>query len=321
MNSLLEVGEQLLMRDDYLIVGHSIPDGDCIGSILALYMGLKSKGKKVEMFLENSVPSIYFYLANVDLIQQAREGMPGVKNIIFLDCSDEQRIGEVFYRWLPAAECWFNIDHHKTNKGFGHYNYIDPRAAATAEIVYDLLNTMKVEMNAAMAAALYAGIVMDTGSFMNANTTSKTMQMSAKLIELGASVDEARTNLFESKPPEEVLLLGEALRSIKFSEDGKIAWMLLPLQVIESVNAQNYHPEGIINYTRMINGVEVGMLFRETAPNTIKIGFRSKGKIDVARIAEYYGGGGHNQAAGAVQIGGLEEISRKVVERVREVVQ
>ena len=93
------------------------------------------------------------------------------------------------------------------------------------------------------------------------------------------------------------------------------------MQVIESVNAQNYHPEGIINYTRMINGVEVGMLFRETAPNTIKIGFRSKGKIDVARIAEYYGGGGHNQAAGAVQIGGLEEISRKVVERVREVVQ
>jgi phosphoesterase RecJ-like protein len=320
MNSIQEIGEQILSRDEFMIVGHAIPDGDCIGSLLGLYLGLMSLGKQVQMVLEDPVPPIYMYLAGVNDIMEPEKFAQSLYNVIYLDCSDKYRVGKRVKKLLTGSSFIINIDHHPTNDFFGHYNYVDPNAGATAEIIYKLLKSIKVEITPDIADALYAGIIKDTGSFLNNNTTSKTMKIAADLLDSGADVNKARINLIESKPREEVLLLREALKHIDFSEDGKIAWMMLSYQEAYDIGALDIHPEGIINYTRMIEGVEVALLFREISPGYVKVGFRSRGRIDVSALAVSLGGGGHRQAAGAEQKGSLKEVKEKVLRIVREVV-
>jgi len=314
-----EVARQLLKSDDYLILGHVIPDGDCIGSLLGLYWGLTDSGKQVAMVLADSAPDRYDYLSGWEMIKKPSELEVIPANIIFLDCADRERVGEEILAKIDGHTCVYNIDHHLQSELYGDYNYVDPGAAATGEIIFALLQAMQVPIRAEIADCLYAALLMDTGGFLNSNTTSGTMRIAASLLELGADVDQARIRLFESKSRREVLLLGLALKYIEFSGDGRIAWMSLPYEEVKAIEALDFHPEGIINYTRMIAGVEVGLLFRETEPGIIKIGFRSKGAIDVAAIAAVYGGGGHRQASGARQEGTLEEIKKKVINTVEDV--
>lgn len=320
MNSIKEIAAYLLKSDNYIILGHNIPDGDCIGSLLGLYLGLKAVEKQVRIFLSGPVPEIYHYLTCWQSIRPARELVFSPTNIIFLDCADRERVGEDLLQRIEGKSCIINIDHHLQKEPYGDYNYVDPGAAATGEIVFALLEAMQVKITPEMADCLYAAIIMDTGRFMNSNTTPETMRIAARLLELGADVDQARVNLFESKSPLEILLLSQALKHIKFSEDGRIAWMSLPYEEVKAVNALDFHPEGIINYTRMIAGVEVGLLFREIEPGVIKIGFRSKGEIDVAAIASCFNGGGHRQAAGARQEGSLVEVIENVTGKVKDVI-
>jgi phosphoesterase RecJ-like protein len=319
MNSIQEIADQIIDRDNFILLGHAIPDGDCVGSLLGLFMGLKSLGKNAEMFLQDKVPPIYNYLSCVEQIKNNWESPDTGSNIIYLDCSDEERVGDKIQKLLQGDYCRLNIDHHRTNDFFGNYNYVDPQAAATAEIVFELLIQMKVEISPDIAAALYAGIIMDTGSFMNSNTTSHTMRVAGALLEKGADTDTARINLFESKSRKEIFLIRQALQSVSITEDGRIAWMVLPYDDINAIGAADLHPEGIINYARMINGVEVAVLFRETKPGTIKIGFRSKNYVDVASLAEKIGGGGHRQAAGASLEGRMDEVIHIVIDMVRDV--
>lgn len=272
------------------------------------------------MVLQDKVPSIYHYLHYSDEIRVIQQPVEG-QIIIFLDCSDPQRVGQTALTMLPAGEFTINIDHHETNEYFAAYNFVDSKAAATAEIIYALLKVMKAEVTPEIANALYAGMVMDTGSFKYSNTTSHTLNIAAELLANGVDKNAARINLFESKSREEVLLLRLALQSIDFSEDGKIAWMILPYKETADLDALDLHPEGIINYTRMIEGVEVGLLFRETSPGQIKIGFRSKNQIDVAALAGEFNGGGHKQAAGARMEGTLEEVKNMVITKVRDVLR
>lgn len=319
-NSFNEIAKQLQQHDNYIIVGHAIPDGDCIGSMVGLYLALNSMGKKVSMVLQDPVPPIYHYLLGTDKIQ-GPEPLSDVTNTVYLDCSDKQRVGEKVSTMLPADNCTINIDHHETNDFFAAFNLVNARASATAEIIYELLEVMGINMTADIANALYAGIVMDTGSFKYSNTTSNTFKVAASLLDKGVNQNAARINLFESKSRQEVLLLRQALQSIEFTDNGQIAWMTLPYQETYELGALKLHPEGIINYTRMIEGVEVGLLFRETDPGIIKIGFRSKGEINVAALAAEFNGGGHKQAAGARMEGTLEEVKKTVLARVRDVIK
>lgn len=318
MNTLREIAEKLAAKDNFLIVGHKIPDGDCIGSLLGLYNTLISLNKKAAMFLEDVIPGIYHYLPAVERISNVLPPQDNIENIIFLDCSDEFRISEDIFQKLNKEATIFNIDHHDSNTFFGDYNYVDAQAAATAEIIYELLVEMKVPVTKNIADCLYAGIVMDSGSFKYSNTSPKTHQIAADLLTKGVDLESARINLFESKPLEEVLLLGKALNNFHISRDGKIAWMLLPYEDIDEIGAHGLHPEGIINYTRMIKGVQVGILFREIEPGLIKIGFRSKQDIDVSLIAKEFGGGGHKQAAGASQEGNIHEVADRVLKLVEK---
>lgn len=321
MNKLESIGKQLSTLDNYVIVGHSIPDGDSVGSLLALFLALNRMGKKAAIIMQDNLSSIYRYLPAVDNFSQPDDIELMPENVIFLDCSRIDRIGEELLERFEDRRITINIDHHHDNDFFGDYNYVDPVASSTAEIIYQLLKVMGVEISREIADCIYAGIVMDTGSFMNSNTTSTTMRIASELLLAGASVDLARNNLLESKPREEVSLLCLGLQHLEFYREGKIACMKLPFEEVRKIDALNIHPEGTINYVRSIQGVEVALMLREVNPGLIKIGYRSKNQVDVAALAARLGGGGHKRAAGAKKSGSLDQVCSLVIDMVEDVLE
>jgi Exopolyphosphatase-related proteins len=320
MNSLKQIAQEIEKRDNYLLAGHSIPDGDCVGSLIGLYLGLLSLGKKVQMLLQDPVPSIYEYLAASNAVCSVTGLQEPFTNVIFLDCSDEERVGDKAIAILANRKFSINIDHHLSNVLFGNLNYVDGKSSSTAELVYELLCQLNVEISPDMAHALYVGIVQDTGCFQHNSTTGSTFRTAAALMDIGIDLDQVKLNLFESKSKAEVQLLRLALQNISFSSNGKIAWMVLNYADVKAIDAQDICPEGIINYALTIKGVEVGLLFREISPGLIKVGFRSKGEVDVSALAAEFGGGGHRRAAGAKQEGVMEEVERQIIMAVESVV-
>lgn len=320
MNNWGQIAREIKKKDNYLLVGHSIPDGDCIGSLIGLYLGLLSLGKKVQMLLQDPVPSIYEYLAASDAVRSVTGLQEPFVNVIFLDCSDEERVGDNAISIVADRKFSINIDHHLSNLLFGDLNYVDGKSSSTAELVYELLCELKVEISPDMAHALYVGIVQDTGCFQHNSTTGSTFRTAAALMDIGIDLDQVKLNLFESKSKAEVQLLCLALQNISFSSNDKIAWMVLNYEDVKAIGAQDICPEGIINYALTIKGVEVGLLFREITPGFIKIGFRSKGEVDVAALAAKFGGGGHRRAAGAKQEGTMAEVKHQIIMTVESVV-
>ena len=319
-NTLEEIASRIIARDEWLIIGHIIPDGDCIGSMLSLYLALKRLDKKAVMLLDDYIQPVYAFLEGAEQFRTPKEMSGTYPSVICLDCSNIYRVEEPVRTYIAASQECINIDHHISNDYFGHFNFVDPEAAATGEIILDLLKHMGVKVEVSMAEALYAAIVMDTGGFFNANTTSETMRKAAILLDLGVDINKLRICMFESKSQMEMQLLGLALNSIAFTPDGKISWMVLNYEEVKSLGGKDFYPEGVIDYTRRVEGVELGILFRETEPGLIKIGFRSKDKIDVASLAEIFGGGGHRRAAGAKLPGTLAEVVNMVLNRVQDVV-
>ncbi|PKM76362.1 MAG: bifunctional oligoribonuclease/PAP phosphatase NrnA [Firmicutes bacterium HGW-Firmicutes-15] len=320
MKSFDKIAREIKKRDDYLLVGHAIPDGDCIGSLMALYLGLLAMGKNVKILLQDAVPAIYRYLVGSDAVLRPEQLKETLRNVIFLDCSDEERTGEQVVNILEERVFTINIDHHQSNTLFGDLNYVDDKSSSTAELVLDLLKHLEIDITPDIANALYVGVVQDTGGFLHNSTSSATFRSAAELLDKGVNLDLVKLNLFESKSRTEIMLLSLALEHINFNASGKIAWMILNYEDVKAIGALDICPEGIINYTLMIKGVEVGLLFREISPGLIKIGFRSKGDVDVSALAAIFGGGGHQRAAGAKQEGSIDDAERQVILTVEGVV-
>lgn len=320
MNELKEIAADINKRDAFLLVGHALPDGDCIGALIALYLGMVAMGKEVRMLLQDSVPAMYEYLPGAEAVLLPAQFTGPVHNVIYLDCSDEERPGDQMVDILKDRSHTINIDHHQSNNFFGDLNFVDERASSTAELVYELLQLLPVEINADIANALYVGIVQDTGGFQHNNTSSQTFRTAAALLEQGVDLDQVKLNLYESKSREEVALLGLALQSLQLNSQGRVAWMTLHYDDILELGALQTCPEGMINNTLTIQGVEVGLLFRELTPGLIKISFRSKGTTDVDALAARFGGGGHPRAAGAQQSGSMAEVVSKVIAAVESVI-
>jgi phosphoesterase RecJ-like protein len=320
MNDLAKIARAIKKRDNYLLVGHSIPDGDCIGSLIGMYLGLVSMGKQVRMLLQEPVPAIYRFLAGSEAVMRPQQLKEPIQNVIFLDCSDEERTGDKVMGIFKGSDFTINIDHHQSNTQFGELNYVDGHASSTAELVFKVLRKLQVEIDTDIAKALYVGLLQDTGGFQHSSTTGTTHSIAAELLDRGVDLDQIKLNLFESKSRAEVMLLCLALKNINFSASGRIAWMILTHDDVEAIGALDICPEGIINYALTIRGVEVGLMFREISPGLIKVGFRSKGTVDVAALAAEFGGGGHQRAAGAQHDGTMEEAEREVIFAVEGVV-
>jgi phosphoesterase RecJ-like protein len=205
------------------------------------------------------------------------------------------------------------LDHHASSSCFGKYRYIDPAASAVGEIIYDLIGEMGLEITRDVAICLYTAIVTDTGSFQYDSTTPGTLRRVANLMEIGVPAAQVNIRIYEEKPKAVLRLLCSALSTLTSSSCGKVSWMTVTRETLRDSGAEDEHTEGLVNYTKSIRGVEVGMLFREVEEGCYKISFRSKDAVDVNRLAALFGGGGHPHASGCSVQGDLNEIKEKVV--------
>lgn len=312
MSSLQEIAEVLRRSRRMIICGHVMPDGDCLGSVLALGLAMEEMGKQVTMVSPDPVPEALDFLPAANRIRYGGDGCGDCDVFVALDCSVPERLGP--YRSLiESSGTVVNIDHHDGAVAFGDMNYMDKDAAATGEIVFDLLELLGFPLNVSVGSCLYVAIATDTGSFQYENTTSQTHRRVARLLDCG--VPAARLNIlaFGEKPLIMLKVLEAALGTLELSPCGKVAWISVTRKILDRLLARDEHTDGLINYPRLIRGVEVALLFREISEGKFKVGFRSKGLVDVNRLAGIFGGGGHSRASGCILEGNLEEVKRKVV--------
>ncbi|MEW6661203.1 MAG: bifunctional oligoribonuclease/PAP phosphatase NrnA [Bacillota bacterium] len=293
-------------------MSHLLPDGDCLGSAVALSIALKQNGHIVQNVNGDPIPEMYRFLAGSEgfLLPSCVKETPEIAFLV--DCSDLGRTGPILQETLKKCPCIVNIDHHQTNQYFGHYNYVDPAAAATGELIYQILQSFNWPISIEMATALYTAIVTDTGSFQFENTTAETLKLAGTLREMGAKTEVIRKWLWESRPLAGLLLLKEALNTLQFDADGRLAWMVLNQETFQRLGATNDLAEGVINYPRSLKGIEISILFREVNEKEVKVGFRSKDYIDVSKLATRFGGGGHQRAAGCT----VHDTIRNTIDRV-----
>ncbi|WP_046215403.1 DHH family phosphoesterase [Paenibacillus wulumuqiensis] len=317
--ALLDAKAFVEEHDDFLVVSHVQPDGDAVSSTVAVGWLLSCLGKKFTLVNEGPIPKRMNYLTLSDQIinQLSDGGQREYQNIICVDCADFKRVGLV-KEWMAESATILNIDHHPTNDGFGTVNVIKPDAAATAEVLYDWINCFDVEWTSEAAEAIYTGLLTDTGGFRYSSTSPKVMEIASRLLELGVNGPELAETLLEEVTLAQVKVLALALSTLELTADGKIAYVhVTPEHMIQS-GAENEDLEGIVNFTRNIQGVEVGIFFKVINANAVKASMRSAGKVDVAAIAQHFDGGGHIKAAGCRLEGSLNEVIEKVVQRVKE---
>lgn len=313
MASLNSIMDFIKSRQSFILCGHIMPDGDSLGSVLALGKVLKEMGKDVTMVSFDPVPDNFTFLPGIEhLIIGDKELDKNYDAFVVLDCSVPDRLGP-YGRILDWDLTVINIDHHPGNSIPADYNYIDPGAAATGEILFDMLVQSNVNISPDVATCLYTAIITDTGSFKYENTTPATHRRVADLIECGIQPGKLNAMIYDEKPLPSLLLLRAALQTLKLSDCGRVAWITVLRRTLEEVSARDEHTESLINYPRSIKGVKIAILFRELKSGVFKVGFRSKGDVNVNELAAKFGGGGHAKASGCVLKGKIENIIREVV--------
>ncbi len=319
---LAEAVDFLRRHDDYLIVSHQQPDGDAISSTLATGWLLERMGKTFVMYNEGPIPARLHVLRGCDRIRVADELPAGRKyrHVVCVDCADFARVGRAA-AWIEEGALLLNIDHHPTNDGFGSVNLLRTDAAATAEILHDLVQAAGVAWDLEVATAIYTGLLTDTGGFRYANTTPNVMSVASFLLDHGVDGPALAESLLERMSIEQLLMLQRALPRLTFSSDRRIAWLWVTERDLQETGAANEHLEGLVNYPRNIEGVEVGMLFKQMGEGAVKVSLRSAGKVDVAQVAKRFGGGGHVRAAGCRLEAPLEEAVIQLVTAVRNAME
>jgi phosphoesterase RecJ-like protein len=282
----------------FLLFGHVDPDGDCIGSMLALAAFLRGKGKEVACFTPGDMAEIYLQLPLVKLFMRA-EDLPSYKpDMIFaLDSPTTARTADLVMHGsgVPVV----NIDHHPTNERYGDVNVVDERASAAAILVYRFLDSVAPErITPEMADYLYLGVLMDTGGFRFRNTNAEALATAARFVELGARAHELAHDFIYVKKLGTLKLLARALDDLEVHGDGRIAAMRISRGMLAAAGAAMSDTEGFVDYAASIDDVELAALFREVGESEIRVSLRSRNDYDVASLAEKFGGGGHRNAAG-----------------------
>ncbi|TCP70096.1 DHH family phosphoesterase [Baia soyae] len=309
MNSFSDATRFIQSTDHVLITGHLHPDGDAIGSTLAAAWICKSLGKTVTLANDSHVPDRYLFLPDADQIEPAEEIGRRFQYVLALDCADEARIGKVRHLFSEGVQIC-NIDHHATNDLYGAVNIVMPNASSTVEILMDWMEELALPLDRTMATFLYTGLLTDTGGFRYSNTSPKVLMQAAKLVSMGIEGHHLADRLLETVSFRELQLLQVALSTLTLSFNGKVAWMVLTQDDFKELHATSDDIGEIVNYARNIEGVDVGILFREESDH-FKVSLRSRGLVDVAEVAKCFGGGGHARAAGC----SMDEKSMEAVEQ------
>jgi phosphoesterase RecJ-like protein len=297
-----QIADEIRAGDRFLLTTHENPDGDALGSLLAMHQILGALGKDSVMFLgakEFPLPVEYRFLPLEEVFHEAPADVSD-RVIIFLDCGNIDRMP---VDWLQEnSNRVLNVDHHHDNTRFGDVNLVDVEASSTAEIVYELAGVLGVALTPEIANALYVGLVTDTGKFMYENTDARSHRMAAALVEAGVQVNDVYRRLYEHAPIEKLRLLARALEQIAIHEDGTLALTYIAAADYEATGASEVYTEGIIDHLRTIDGTLIVAVVRDQSPgnrSARKVSLRSTdGRVDVSEIARKHGGGGHRRAAG-----------------------
>ena len=293
----------------FAITSHANPDGDALGSSLALALALKALGKTAHIFHADPHPQSYSFLPKIKTIQITNRIQDDYDGLFVLECNDLVRTG---ISNLDSF-CVVNIDHHPNTNYFGLFNWVDPTAAAVGEMIYDLIKGLAVPLTPEIATNLYVAIMTDTGSFQFSNTHARTFQIVGKLTHSGANPYTIAQSIYMNQPHAKIRLLGILLDSIKLYSQDKVATISLTQKMLNETGANANDLEGISNYALSVEGVLLAAFFREESSSKYRISLRSKDHYNVASVAKIFGGGGHPNAAGLTLEGNFEEISKKVI--------
>lgn len=298
---------------EFSLLTHVSPDGDTLGSALAMYSLITGLGKFAEVICEEPVPHIYAYLPNADKVVLPSDAR-GCKCVIACDCADMSRFKKAEHIFR-TAELTMAIDHHFTNRGYADANLIVANASAACEVVFSLYRAMGVKIGPEAAVCLYTGIVTDTGNLTYSNTTPECIRMVAELYENGLDITTINRNIYRTVPFTKTRLQGHVLSNMKLEGGGRIGIATLTVAEMDSFGATNEDCEGIVDSVRDVESVRIAIFIREGRDGTYKVSLRSKDCADVGRIANKYGGGGHASAAG---YSSTEPLSTTVANALRD---
>jgi phosphoesterase RecJ-like protein len=310
---LSQVVQLIEQQRRFMITSHIRPDGDGLGSGLALYWMLRDLGKEVDVVLRDRVPPAYTVLPASDLVIVRDDVIEKYDAAFIIECSDVDRPG------LAGLQDQFvvNIDHHSTTGPFGDINWIDATAAAVGEMIYNLCKALGVEVTKEIAECIYTALLTDTGSFHFSNTTERTLKIASELVRRGVEPARISQALFYSGSFSKVKLLGLVLSNIERDESGRIAWITVDRATMSEADACEEDSDGIVNQALSVGEVEAVAFFKELSPGSYRISLRSKGKNNVAKVAELFGGGGHRNAAGCRIEGDFEDVKTRVISELQ----
>lgn len=322
--SIKKIAEAILGAKKIGISFHTSPDGDAIGSTLGLLNALRVLGKDSYIISREVIPdNLSFLPLGNEIDGTTIEPKENTDLVIILDCGNVERICADLENYSGTL---INLDHHATNEQYGTINYVEHESAATCELVYLLVNELGIKFDKVndesllkIGSCIYTGILTDTGSFRHSNVTERTHVIASKLISIGVKNNVIHSNLFENRPYSKIKLIGTALESLELYCEGKVAFIAIPLKVLEELDLVNVDTSDIISMALSINTVEVAVLIKESEEESVKGSLRSKNDVNVSKIAEALGGGGHVKAAGfKLKNTTLDEAREKIMKEINK---
>ncbi len=319
-DSLKRIGEVLLGAENVFLFPHTNADGDALGSCEALARALNQKGVECRILIEDTIADNLIFLDEDGLVTMDCNLFGDEPEVcVLIDNGEVDRNPERKETFL-AGKTKICIDHHPTSKPFADYNYIEPEAAATGEIIFDLLKAMDCPLDEKIGGALFAAITTDCGNFQYSNTTKRTFEIMVELMDTKFNLSEISNTIYQNNPLERIKVETEILNTLEIIAEGKVAVAFVTTAMLEKCGAKMEHTEGLINIMRGIAGVEVAVFLKEKDENCIKVSMRAKSYADVSAVCAKYGGGGHIRAAGCTLETNMAEAIKTVKEELPKVV-
>ncbi len=315
MSPAAKIAETLKSRQHILLLNHVSPDGDCLGSTLALARVLRAAGQRATVGSSDGVPEMYRFLPGSNTVLAEIPDGERFDAVVFMECSSPERAGALVAR-AAGVPLWVNVDHHVSNSGYGDLVLLDVEAAAVAEVVFPIVTAFQPRLDAETAVCLMTALLTDTGSFHYASVTPRSFELAAELVRAGASPMAIFEQVYENRSTASVRLLGLALTRMMICEDGRVAWTTVTQEMLKEARATMEESEGIVGALRTVRGIQVAILFKEEA-NEISVSLRGVGSVRANVIAEAFGGGGHAAAAGFTMKEPLDEVVRQTLAAVR----
>jgi phosphoesterase RecJ-like protein len=314
MATLRRISEELMGRSRFLITSHARPDGDSIGSQVAIAAALRALGKHVRLVNRDAPPPPFLMFPGVSAIEIADRVEGDFDAAIVLECSDLTRPG------VEGLDAYFviNIDHHAGNAMYGAVNWFDESAAACGEMVADVIDVLDVPWSAEIGMALYLAILTDTGSFRHSHMTARTFEVCRRAVEAGADPVAIAQIVFDSSSVGKLQLIGELLAHMRIEADGRLAVLELNDRLLEETGTTIYETDGLINMPFMASSIEAVVLVRAEGAGQVRVSLRSKGDLDVRAIAGTFGGGGHRNASGFTIVGDAAAVRDEVIQRLTQ---